>query len=549
MYLKEGQFLYGLLFAMLFNLPTYGQVSNIPVKVIELNHFETANSRERKGQFEAIGEVVPINEDVLLEANSQEADGMVEYFLAYHAPNAKGINFYFENISLPKGSTFYLKGNYRGQTLQLPLKPTEKRKELATGFIYGDYAELHIKIPNTKLEEATILLEGVGVTDQQILPRDIRKDFGSAASCNVNIRCDEGGLWQDIGRSVVRILVRNGNFVGWCSGVLVNNTSEDFTPYILTAQHCGLNENTGNIIPQSNFDQWVFYFNYEVDGCTGSFSPINLPQNIMAGADLIAHSDDLGGDLGSDFLLLELQNSIPANFNPVFAGWSNREVNASAGVAIHHPQGDVKKISTYTTQLESSQFSSESSIRNTHWKVFWDETPNGFGITEAGSSGAPLFNNAGQIIGNLTGGLASCNRTDGFDLFGKVSYHWFSNGDELENQLAPWLDPLELDALAWRSVDYSGNLVTGTEEEISLNSLEISPNPSQGRFNLSLPGHTLSSSFNIKVIDRTGKVVFEQQLDYVDHNVSMNLGQLKAGLYFLTLNSAEKVYRQKILIR
>jgi len=545
MMLKRNYFFYPLLLSLLVHFSVFAQTAKIPIKILDVGQLKAVKAREKKGRFDAIGEIIETHDDVLQEAIISEKGGFVLFQLAYHASDVKGINFYFEKVALPNGSTFFLKGNYRGQTLQLPLNSKNNLDKLATGFIYGDYAELHISVPADQLDQAVVLLEGIGLTNKRILPTDARKDFGDAASCNINIGCEEGTLWQEVGQSVVRILVRNENLVGWCTGVLVNNTAEDFTPYILTAQHCGLNEFTGNLVAKSNFDQWVFYFNYEVNGCVGSFLEFDLPRNIMAGADLIAHSDDQGGDFGSDFLLLKLQNDIPSSFNPVFAGWSSQELNAAAGVAIHHPQGDVKKISTYNTSVESSQFSSEGSVRNTHWKVFWAETDNGFGITEAGSSGAPLFNNAGQIIGNLTGGLASCTRPDGFDLFGKLSYHWFSNGEDLEQQLAPWLDPLGLDVFAWRSIDYSGKLVTDTDDEITSSTFEIYPNPSQGKFSVIVPTKLYNTSLTLNIYDKLGRTVHRESID-ADERI--NLTHLQKGLYFLTISNAENVYRQKIVI-
>jgi PKD repeat protein len=99
----------------------------------------------------------------------------------------------------------------------------------------------------------------------------------------------------------------------------------------------------------------------------------------------------------------------------------------------------IKKISTYTSALGSGSFGAVSP--GTHWIVGWSETPNGYGVTEGGSSGAPLFNDDGLIIGTLTGGESACQNPGGEDMFGKFSYSWESNGASPDQQLKPWLDP------------------------------------------------------------------------------------------------------------
>jgi len=76
----------------------------------------------------------------------------------------------------------------------------------------------------------------------------------------------------------------------------------------------------------------------------------------------------------------------------------------------------------------------------------WSGTENGHGVTEGGSSGSPIFNSGGQIVGQLTGGGSFCNEVQPGgqnqpDFYGKMSYNWTSNGNtdivELENFLDP----------------------------------------------------------------------------------------------------------------
>ncbi|MBK8787944.1 MAG: hypothetical protein IPN43_15975 [Chitinophagaceae bacterium] len=80
---------------------------------------------------------------------------------------------------------------------------------------------------------------------------------------------------------------------------------------------------------------------------------------------------------------------------------------------------------------------------NSHWQANWVATVTNHGITEGGSSGSPLFNSAGRIVGKLSGGPSSCGAVaaDKNDFYGKISYDWVTNGAAASQQLKPWLDP------------------------------------------------------------------------------------------------------------
>ena len=86
------------------------------------------------------------------------------------------------------------------------------------------------------------------------------------------------------------------------------------------------------------------------------------------------------------FLLVELNND--PDFNPYFAGWNRSNIPATSGVSIHHPSGDIKKISTFTQSLTSAGGLGFGNDNTTHWRVYWSNTVNGHGVTEGGSSGS-----------------------------------------------------------------------------------------------------------------------------------------------------------------
>ncbi|HEY9114257.1 MAG TPA: T9SS type A sorting domain-containing protein, partial [Bacteroidales bacterium] len=247
------------------------------------------------------------------------------------------------------------------------------------------------------------------------------------------VNCPEGEDWQNEKNGVARVLVKEGSSLYWCSGSLVNNTMQDGTPYFLTANHCGVNSNT------ADYNQWIFYFLYESPDCQ---FPGSEPTTFsMTGAKKIASASGETNS-GSDFKLLLLNEKVPANYKPYFNGWNRTIEPASSGVDIHHPEGDLKMISTYLNPAVSTSYLGTNPDPNGHfWKIVWAPTDGGYGVTEGGSSGSPLFNSQGQVVGALTGGRASCSNQDAPDYFGKFSYSWDSNGSDSASQLSVWLAP------------------------------------------------------------------------------------------------------------
>ncbi len=260
------------------------------------------------------------------------------------------------------------------------------------------------------------------------------EDDKAADPCHVNINCPEGDEWQREKRGVARIILKDGSNFGYCTGSLINNVANDGRVLFITADHCG------DTSSEADFQQWQFRFNYEKNSCTSIFSP---PNQTLTGSALLAKAPITGG---TDFKLLELTQTPPKNYKPYYNGWDRTITGSSAGVGIHHPDGDVKKISTYTTNLGTGTF--PGSTLNGFWRVAWAQTVTNWGVTQGGSSGSPLFSSNKRIIGTLTGGNSSCsNQLNGRDLFGKFHLHWDENGTETNEQLVSFLDPEETDTL------------------------------------------------------------------------------------------------------
>jgi PKD repeat protein len=358
----------------------------------------------------------------------KSSNGIYVWRVGIHLTGAHALNLYFRNVQLAHGDRLFIYNADRSKILGA-FSDQNNGRFLATGMIPGSsiIVELDSK---SKYKTLPFSIKQMGNITHMGLKSTL--NFGDAGSCEVPVNCSEGDHYQNQKRGVARILLKSAGSLYWCSGSLINDTKNDGTPYFLTANHCGSSASA------TDYQDWVFYFNYESPDCSRPATP--PASQTMSGATLLAHASEYTS-LGSDFKLLKLNNDVPVSYNPYFNGWDASGNGSSQGVTIHHPEGDIKMISTYNTALVPTSYL--GSVKNTdglYWQVHWAVTADGHGVTEPGSSGSPLFNDQGLVIGTLTGGDAACGTPNQPDYYGRFSKSFDQNGTDSTRQLKYWLD-------------------------------------------------------------------------------------------------------------
>ncbi|HNL06428.1 MAG TPA: trypsin-like peptidase domain-containing protein, partial [Chitinophagales bacterium] len=262
----------------------------------------------------------------------------------------------------------------------------------------------------------------------------IRRYFPCAASTPDSLCLQEpGGTGVEV--------YEPGGLPPFCTGTLLNNA--DCKPYVLTASHClrrGLNPEL--LIPynseQSQEVYFRFDFNFDSESCNIALSPTEQAQDrIQTGAKLHAISVRLnttGIDASEnatgigDFMLLELKQSIPPEYNAMFAGWNAEQTLPDKGVSVSHPSGYDKRFAlqddsisqiTITPEVYNgvrpfrnnnpnyiANISTTDSNNNNHGSYFGLTFDRGSVL--GGSSGSGYFNPTGQLIGTLSGGPGEC---------------------------------------------------------------------------------------------------------------------------------------------
>ena len=348
------------------------------------------------------------------------ANNKATWFLGVKCDGAKSINYIFNQFYLVKGSEMFIWSGTRDEFIgRITEKNNSQAQVLGTTLIHDDQAVIELSVPISRMHEVQLSLGTIVHGYRTVLSSHLSDDlaqrgpYGTSGNCNNNVNCAVGADWQIEKKSVA--LIVDGGFSS-CTGALVNNTANDGTPYFLTANHCYA----------ANVGSWVFVFNHETTGCTGNTGPTN---QTVSGSVLRAKN------AGSDFCLLELNSVPPANYNVQYSGWDASDANTvSSAVGIHHPSGDLKKISFENDPLTQGAWGGAQT-----WDVGqWDD-----GITEPGSSGSPLFDQNHRIIGQLYGGGSACNgnvENGQGDSYGRFGVSW-DNGATAAARLKEWLDP------------------------------------------------------------------------------------------------------------
>ena len=341
------------------------------------------------------------------------------YRVRFRSPGALSINLVFDQFYLPKGAHIYLYSSDRKYIVGAYTSINNNSQNiLGSDLVKSDEIIVELYEPNLVAGKSVLHVGGV-VHAYKDLDNLYGMKVNESGACNLDVICPAGSPWGNEIKSVTRII--SGSTL--CTGTLINNTSNDGVPYVITAEHCN---------PQ-NMGSAVFRFNYDSPICgsqavANSQAPAGSPQTIN-GASVVASNSD------SDFGLVLLNSAPPANYNVYYSGWKKNNAVPSTGVCIHHPSGDVKKISFDDDPLQTTSYGTAT---NNMWEVeTWERST----TTEGGSSGAGLWDQDHHFIGQLYGGSAACGNFLS-DVFGKFSMSWDGNNSSQPTaRLRDWLDP------------------------------------------------------------------------------------------------------------
>lgn len=292
----------------------------------------------------------------------------------------------------------------------------------------GETQTIEVWLPDG-MDASGVAVAATSVSHLDRSPRMGFKSSGPGVSepCNQDAICvtRSNEALAKAARSVAKMVFTENGSTYLCSATLVSDgVDASQVPYLHTAAHCIDSQAAASSIN-------TFWF-FEAAACGGEATASY--RQLSHGATLLYSNPT------TDVALLRLNEGAPEG--AWFSGWDADPVSRSVSlVAIHHPGGDLKKISLGQsldpTPLVLSSFTTAA------WLT---------GSTEGGSSGSGLFTLAGDeylLRGGLRGGSASCSSSGRIEDPSNRDY--YSRLDLEVQSLRTWLLPAAAPA-----ADYTG---------------------------------------------------------------------------------------------
>jgi lysyl endopeptidase len=359
-------------------------------------------------------------------------DGTALWRVRVRSAGAQALSVGFARYGMPAGGKLLVYDpTYQQVHGPYTAQDNEAHGQLWTAFVPGEELVLEAQLPAGAPRDLLALELGSVV-------HAVLDPFGTAieksGSCNLDVVCPEAEPWRSQVRSVARIVYTLGGRAYLCTGALVNNTAQDGRPLFLTAAHCGITE--------ANAPTVVTYWNFQSPACRVPGSAASAATGVGSLSQTLSGAVFRASYAPSDMTLLELDDPVPASYSPYWAGWDRSPDPPTSAVAVHHPSGDEKRISfEFDPASVTSVNSAFSPGDGTHIRIAdWD-----LGTTEPGSSGSPLFNQHGLVVGQLHSGSAACSGAvnSGSDWYGRLHTSW-TGGNAPGTRLSDFLDPLAL---------------------------------------------------------------------------------------------------------
>lgn len=325
---------------------------------------------------------------------------------AVRVPGATALRLHVTGLALPEGAELFVY-NRAGQafgpyTGRGPLDDGE----LFTNTVFGDRLLLQLQVPKDAGRVAPLRLVEVGVLGKRfVTPRygphgvfeadDIESMLKASDLCSYNASCVRNADCVNTNTAVnaakdavASMLFSSGGSQYICTGGMIAdaNAPSNHQPYFLTAHHC--------IGRSSEASSLETYFDY-----TTTCSNPTCTQPYNNAGDTVG-ATILSTNSSSDYTLLKLA-STPATRDGVLAylGWSSTAIantNNTPLYRISHPKGAPQAYSEQ--KVDTGKGTCRTLPRGSF--IYSTDT---LGATEGGSSGSPVVNGSGQIVGQLYG--------------------------------------------------------------------------------------------------------------------------------------------------
>jgi V8-like Glu-specific endopeptidase len=314
--------------------------------------------------------------------------GGFTWAITISSPGAEGIRVHVRNFSLPDGATMYIfspDGSAQG-----PYEGVGRNGDgdFWTHTVFSETAVIQVRHdgPATAQDKANVrfVIDSVGHIRPD-RPQPVQQDWGQDRcgneDCVLDANC--GGVGAAEPDAIAKMEWISGAYIITCTGGLIADTDNSTQRNLfLTANHC--------ISKSRDAANMETYFSYTTSSCNGECPPWpSTPHTI--GATLLATSRD------GDFTLLELNEDPPSG--TTFLGWNNSPIADTNGADLYRVSNPNYGPQVYSHHEVNATTETCRGLPRGEF-IYSDDVE---GATDGGSSGSPVVNSSGEIVGQLYG--------------------------------------------------------------------------------------------------------------------------------------------------
>ena len=310
--------------------------------------------------------------------------------------NAGAIRLHIEDMSLPRGAELFFYspdgqayGPYAGAG-------RHGTGEFWTETIFGAEAILQVRVSGPSagrdLRDVTFRVAEAGLITPSfagmfdIVPQAPPPPGWPCGnqSCLVDATCQNSDPANALKLAVAKMEWVQGAYIYTCTGGLINDTNPSQDNFFLTANHCvSKNNSAANV---------NFYWRFATSACNGTSCPDNAGWPYQTAGSTVSKTGRKG-----DFSLLHLNSNPPAG--SVVLGYSTAAVANSNGTTLYRVSNPNFGPQVYSTHNVDTAVGTCSGWPRGE-RIYSRDI---IGAIDGGSSGSPIANAAGQIVGQLSG--------------------------------------------------------------------------------------------------------------------------------------------------
>jgi V8-like Glu-specific endopeptidase len=348
------------------------------------------------------------------------ADGDLIWSASVVVEESYRLRVRLDEVELPDGAQIWVQGAKGEHVGPFGKELIDDEGGLWTPSVAGPELTIIVLVPG---EEPTAGFSVTQVAELFMLGTSgqplINQTLASDSSCLEDATCISESNWEWLDENSTAVahlhFMDSGGSYSCSGGLISDKVDETAIPYFLTANHC--------ISTQTVASSLEVYWDYKTPFCGGS-APNHSSLERTSGAKLLVTGTD------GDFTLLEL-NKIPSG--RWFMGFNANLSGIAPGTTLHrisYPDDGPQSYSQMKVDGGNGVCPSYPRTSYVYQSLI-------MGATLGGSSGSPVMNSSGQIVGQLTGSCGNniddaCDYSN-FEIDGAMNTYW--------SKVQPYLAP------------------------------------------------------------------------------------------------------------